>query len=109
MQSEADAYFCEKTLRNYRRLFISQDLDELLFQRLTDRLVQAFDVDTSRQRMDSTALRSAMRSLTRLGIVVETIPKFMRELKRFDPVLHSRIDADMIRRYVDREPKAPAL
>jgi len=65
--------------------------------------VRAFDVDTSRQRMDSTALRSAMRSLTRLGIVVETISKFVRELKRSDPVLHSRIDADMNRRYVDRE------
>ncbi|NOX38938.1 MAG: transposase [Alphaproteobacteria bacterium] len=103
VQSEADAYFCEKTLRNYRRLFIAQGLDELLFQRLTDRLVRAFDVDTSRQRMDSTALRSAMRSLTRLGIVVETISKFVRELKRSDPALHSRIDADMIRRYVDCE------
>jgi transposase-like protein DUF772/DDE family transposase len=103
VQSEADAYFCEKTLRNYRRLFIAQGLDELLFQRLTDRLVRVFDVDTSRQRMDSTALRSAMRSLTRLGIVVETISKFVRELKRSDPALHSQIDADMIRRYVDRE------
>jgi len=100
---EADVYFCEKTLRNYRRLFIAEGLDEILFQRLTDRLVRAFDVDTSRQRMDSTALRSAMRSLTRLGIAVETISKFMRELKRFDPALHCQIDVDMIRRYVDRE------
>ena len=60
-RSEADSYFCEKTLRNYRRLFIEQGLDEMLFRRLTDRLVQAFSVDTSRQRMDSTALRSAKR------------------------------------------------
>ena len=60
-RSEADSYFCEKTLRNYRRLFIEQGLDEMLFRRLTDRLVQAFSVDTSRQRMDSTALRSATR------------------------------------------------
>ena len=74
-RSEADSYFCEKTLRNYRRLFIEQGLDEMLFRRLTDRLVQAFCVDTSRQRMDSTALRSAMRALTRLGIVVELCPK----------------------------------
>ena len=54
-----------KTLRNYRRLFIEQGLDELLFRCLTDRLVQGFSVDTSHQRMDSTALRSAMRALTR--------------------------------------------
>ena len=73
VRSEADSYFCEKTLRNYRRLFIEQGLDELLFRCLTDRLVQGFSVDTSHQRMDSTALRSAMRALTRLGIVVESI------------------------------------
>ncbi len=60
-------------------------------------------VDTSRQQMDSTALRSAMRSLTRLGIVVETISKFARELVRFHPVLHALIAGGIIRRYVDRE------
>ena len=75
----------EKTLRNYRRLFIEQGLDELLFRCLTDRLVQGFSVDTSHQRMDSTALRSAMRALTRLGIVVESISKFARELERYHP------------------------
>jgi len=99
---ESDCYFCEKTLRNYRRLFIAQGLDEVLFRRLTDRLVRAFCVDTSRQRMDSTALCSAMRSLTRLGIVVEAISKFARELKRFDPTLHAQVDGDINRRYVDR-------
>jgi hypothetical protein len=103
VRSEADCYFCEKTLRNYRRLFIAEGLDEVLFRRMTDCLVRAFAVDTSRQRMDSTALRSAMRSLTRLGIVVETISKFARELERFHPTLHALIDADIIRRYVDRE------
>ena len=102
VRTEADCYICEKTLRNYRRLFIAKGLDEVLFRRMTDRLVRGFDVDTSRQRMDSTALRSAMRSLTRLGIVVETISKFARELERFDSALYARIDADIIRRYVDR-------
>jgi hypothetical protein len=62
---EADCYFREKTLRNYRRLFLAEGLDEVLFRRMTDRLVRVFSVATSRQRMDSTALRSAMRSLTR--------------------------------------------
>ena len=56
VRSEADSYFCEKTLRNYRRLFIEQGLDELLFRCLTDRMVQGvFSVDTSHQRMDSTS------------------------------------------------------
>ena len=103
VRSEADSYFCEKTLRNYRRLFIEQGLDELLFRCLTDRLVQGFSVDTSHQRMDSTALRSAMRALTRLGIVVESISKFARELERYHPGLHEQISKEEIRRYVDRE------
>ena len=100
---EADCYFCQKTLRNYRRLFIAEGLDEVLFRRMTDRRVRAFSVDTSRQRMDSTALRSAMRSLTRLGIVVETISKFARELARFHPELHALINGGIIQKYVDRE------
>ena len=103
VRSEADSYFCEKTLRNYRRLFIEQGLDELLFRCLTDRMVQGFSVDTSHQRMDSTALRSAMRALTRLGIVVESISKFARELERYHPGLHEQISKEVIRRYVDRE------
>ena len=106
VRSEADSYFCEKTLRNYRRLFIEQGLDELLFRCLTDRMVQGFSVDTSHQRMDSTALRSAMRALTRLGIVVESISKFARELERYHPGLHEQISKEVIRRYVDREGNA---
>ena len=103
VRGEADSYFCEKTLRNYRRLFIAHGLDDLLFRHLTDCLVQAFSVDTSRQRMDSTALRSAMRALTRLGIVVETISKFIRELRRHHPDLYDQASKEVIRRYVDRE------
>ena len=98
----------EKTLRNYRRLFIAEGLDGVLFRRMTDRLVRAFSVDYSRQRMVSTALRSAMRSLTRphfnrWGIVVETVSKFVRELARFHPALNALISGGIIQRYVERE------
>jgi len=106
---EGDCYFCEKTLRNYRRLFIAQGHGEVLLRSMTDRLVRAFAVDTRRQRMDFTALGSAMRSLTRLGIVVETISKFARGLKRFDPTLYTQIDGDIIRRYVDPRMKQPPV
>ena len=101
--SEDEAYLCEKSLRNYRRLIIENGLDEVLFRCLTDRLISAFRVDVGRQRLDSTSLRSAMRNLTRLGIVVETIAKFLRALKLGLPALHAGIDRELIRRYVDRE------
>ena len=89
VRSEADSYFCEKTLRNYRRLFIEQGLDELLFRCLTDRMVQGFSVDTSHQRMDSTALRSAMRALTcqRRSKSTPLAGVKMHHLMRFSPAL----------------------
>ena len=53
VRSEA-GYFCEKTLRNYRRLFIEQGLDELLFRCLTDRMGRdsLIDMDSHRERHD---------------------------------------------------------
>lgn len=103
LRDDADAYLCERTLRNYRHKVIALGLDELLFKGLTDALIQAFGVNTTRQRLDSTALRSAMRNLTRLGCVVETISKFLREVARVHPELHRQTDPDVIRRYVERE------
>lgn len=102
IRDETDAYLCEKTLRNYRRRIVELGLDDVLFRSLTDQLIDAFGVDTRCQRLDSTSIRSAMRSLTRLGVVVETIAKFLRELARMHPALHERVDADVIRRYVER-------
>ena len=103
VRAQNDAYFCQKTLRNYRRLVIDRGLDELLFEQLTDELIRAFSVATNKQRLDSTAIHSAMRNLTRLGIVVETISKFVRELSHTYPQLHQRVDASIIQRYVERE------
>src|SRR5262249_34357656 len=100
---EADAYLCERTLRNYRRLLIERGLDQVLFRGLTDQLIQAVGVDTAKQRLDSTAIRSAMRGLTRLGIVVEAISKSLRELRRRHPGLHGSVDPATVRKYVDRE------
>ncbi len=91
VRSEADCYFCEKTLRNYRRLFIAQGLDEMLFRRMSDRLVSAFSVDTSRQRMNSTGLdlagdreaAGALRSLQMQGLPGHgAVPDASRETRR---------------------------
>lgn len=103
IRDESDAYISERTLRNYRRLIIDRNLDAVLFRNLTDQLIKAFGVDVSKQRLDSTTIRSAMRCLTRLGVVVETISKFLRELARTLPDLHAAVDPDLARRYVDRE------
>lgn len=102
IRNESDAYLCERTLRNYRRQVIQLELEQTLFRTLTDRLIDAIGVHTDRQRLDSTAVRSAIRQLTRLGILVEATSKFLRELKRTFGEFHDQVNPELIRRYVDR-------
>jgi hypothetical protein len=56
---------------------------QTLFKHLTDVLIRAFEVDPSRQRIGSTAIRSAIRILNRFGIIVETLSKVLREVATF--------------------------
>lgn len=103
IRHEPDAYLCERTLRNYRTRLLEAGLDEVLFRTLTDRLIEKIGVDTRRQRLDSTTVKSAIRGLTRLGILVEAVSKFLRELKRQQHSLYDRVDAEILRRYVERK------
>jgi hypothetical protein len=98
----SNPYLCERTLRNYRRVVIEHQLEQRLFRQLTDQLVRVFKIDSMRQRIDSTAVCSAMRQLNRLGIIVETVSKFVRELGRCYPQLCEQIDSETIRLYVKR-------
>jgi len=103
IRHEPDAYLCERTLRNYRRKIVELGLDEILFRTLTDKLIEQVGVDTSKQRLDSTAVRSAIRGLTRLGILVEAASKFLRELKRKLPEQYANVDVEILRKYVERK------
>jgi Sec-independent protein translocase protein TatA len=103
IRHEPDAYVCERTLRNYRSTVLELGLDEVLFRTLTDQLISTIGVDTTKQRLDSTAVRSAIRNLTRLGILVEAMSKFLRELKRELPEQYATVDKEVSRKYVERQ------
>ncbi len=103
IQHTSDSYICQRTLRTYRGWVIDQGLDEELFEQLADPLINAFSVDTTRQRIDSTAVRSAMRTMTRLGILVAAVSTFLRELARHDLALHAQVDPEDVSRLVERE------
>ena len=103
IRHESDAYLCERTLRNYRRKIIDLGLEGVLFRTLSDQMIAAVGADTSKQRLDSTAIRSAIRGLTRLGILVEATSKFLRELKRVLPERYQAVDGTVLRKYVERQ------
>jgi Transposase DDE domain/Transposase domain (DUF772) len=73
---------CQKTLHNFRVLLRQHDTARQLFEQLTDRLVALLDVDTQRQRLDSTHCRSNFAPLKRLGIFCESLRLFLRRLRR---------------------------
>jgi hypothetical protein len=102
-RTEDDRYVCERTVRNYRAKVVATGADQILFRDMTDRLIKAFGVDVTRQRLDSTAVCSNMRKLTRLGVMCRTIETFLREVRRADGELYGRIDPALLERHVSGE------
>jgi hypothetical protein len=103
IRHESDAYLRERTLRNYRRKILELGLDEVLFRALTDRLIQEVGVETTKQRLDSTSVKSAIRGLARLGILVEATSKFLRELRRKHSDRYAEVEVEVLRKYVERQ------
>src|SRR5437870_5804015 len=60
-------------------------------------MIAVVGVDIRKQRLDSTSIRSAIQTLTRVGIRVELIRAFLPELRRYAPDLHRQVLSDVIR------------
>lgn len=103
-ESDASKYLSERSLRTYRKILIKEGLDRVLFETLTDTLLKAFDVDTTKQRLDSTLIQSNMRKLGRIRIFANTIRKFLKKLKRKHPDLFATlIGTEFVDRYLAME------
>ncbi len=57
-ETDEAAYMCEKTLWNMRTVFIDNDFSSLLLESTTKALAEAFNVDLTKQRIDSVHIRS---------------------------------------------------
>lgn len=103
-QSDEDSYVCERTLFMYRQIILEEGIDSILFESLTDELINVFDVDTGRQRIDSTHIQSNMRKLGRVRIFAETIKKFLTNLKRqHQEIFEFQISAELSRHYLSKK------
>lgn len=98
-ESDEATYICPRTLWSLRQLVTEKGLDTVLFDKITAKLVRIFRVETSRQRLDSVHIRSNMRHLGRIGIVVQAIHKFLVNVKRQHPDLWRSLPADIVERY----------
>jgi hypothetical protein len=102
-ESDAAKYMCPKTLWNMRRKVTDQELDTVMFQQVTHKLARVFEVDTSRQRLDSVHLQSNMRKLGRLGILTRCINRLLVNLKRRHPDLYAGLEPELVARYETKQ------
>lgn len=96
---DTEAYMCTKTLWNARNVIAENKIDEILFNSITDHLIEVFDVDTSNQRLDSVHIQSNMRHLGRIRIIATSIKGFITNLKRQHPDQYKKISEELAGRY----------
>jgi len=98
-----EAHLCQKTMHNFRVRLMENDLATAEFDHVTKRLVEIDGLSVSRQRLDSTHVISDIAVLTRLGLFVETVTNFLRELKREETGKLESLGKVLFKRYLDRE------
>ena len=81
-ESDSAKYICPKTLWNIRSIATENELEDILFDAITQKLADVFKVDTDKQRIDSVHIKSNMRRLGRISIFSNSIHKFLVNLKR---------------------------
>ena len=91
--SDFSCYVAPRTLWTMRDLVAKLGLDQALFENVTDALTKLFDIDPSKQRLDSIHLFSNMAHLGRLRLFVTTIRKFLVNLKRHHAELYQDLGA----------------
>jgi len=99
-ESDSAKYISPKTLWSMRSLAVTHQLDKVLFENVTNKLADVFDVDTDKQRIDSVHIKSNMRRLGRINIFAKTIHAFLINLKRNHRELFDTIDKDLVDRYL---------
>jgi hypothetical protein len=104
-ESDDAKYICPKTLWTMRVLATELGLENDVFDVTAKKLAALFDVDTSKQRIDSVHIRSNMARLGRVGIFAKSIDRFLVNLKRHHLSLWDRIDTELIQRYQGEKAK----
>ncbi|MEA3421724.1 MAG: transposase, partial [Acidobacteriota bacterium] len=101
-ESDQAKYICLKTLWNERKIFTDNNLDTIVFNKITDKLAKVFSVDTTKQRIDSVHIKSNMRHLGRIGIFTRGIHKFLVNLKRQQKEQFKTLPKDIVDNYLSK-------
>jgi len=99
--SDFSSYVSPRTLWTMRDAVGRLGLEQTLFENVTDALKKLFDLDPSKQRLDSVHIFSNMAHLGRIRIFVKTVRKFLVNLKRHHAGLYDSL-GDVAIRYEEK-------
>jgi len=99
LNTEPGVTLCTRTLERYQQLFRDNDLAARVFDKVTTRLIEALELDVSRQRLDSTHVFSHMATFGRTKLMAIAIKRFLTQLQRHDRDAYAALPADFRQRY----------
>ncbi|MFO7900108.1 MAG: transposase, partial [Planctomycetota bacterium] len=95
----ANQSMSERTIERYEKIFIENDLAARTMARVTSKLVELLDLDTSRQRLDSTHVFSDMAVFGRTRLMGVTIKRFLTQVKRHNREQYDALPEELRSRY----------
>jgi len=93
------------TVERYMKLFAEDDIAAEIFERVTSALVEALELDISRQRLDSTHVFSDMATFGRTKLMGVAIKRFLTQLKRHERALYDALPEEFRSRYAPSQAK----
>ncbi len=93
------------TIERYMELFAEEDIAADVFHRVTSALIEALELDVSRQRLDSTHVFSDMATFGRSKLMGVTIKRFLTQLKRHHRPAYDALPEELTVRYAPSQAK----
>jgi hypothetical protein len=87
------------SVERYMKLFVQDDLAADIFHRVAAALIQALELDITRQRLDSTHIFSDMAVLGRARLMGVAIKRFLVQLRRHHRDLYDALPQPILHRY----------
>lgn len=93
------------TIERYMKIFAEDDIAREIFERVTAALIEALELDISRQRLDSTHVYSDMATFGRCKLMGVTIKRFLTQLKRHHREEYDALGQELQSRYAPSQGK----
>lgn len=91
-----------RTIYYFRSRVVGSEAVGTAFDAVVDQIIATLELDTTRQRLDSTHFRSNMANLTRLGLFTRTMEHFLDGLAKVDAARFEALPEEIRKRYGER-------